>query len=328
MLLVAACSVSDPASDVSTSTTADEISVSSTFDLQGHRGARGLRPENTLPAFEAAMDIGVTTLELDLHFTSDGQVVVWHDPEVVPGKCGLASGVPEGIPDPDDITVASADLMIRALTVDQLRWYQCDRNPDSDRFPDQSAASAGLSGDGYGIVTLGELFEFVETYGASDAKSEAQRATAAAIRFNIETKRRPDEPETIGDGFDGANAGPFELEILRIIGIHDLEDRVVIQSFDHRSLWAVHAVDPSIILAALSTRAIDVEDIASQGASIWSPSQTVVTSQRIQDAHDAGLLVIPWTVNDPADMNRLIDLGVDGLITDRPDILIPMVSRG
>jgi glycerophosphoryl diester phosphodiesterase len=218
--------------------------------------------------------------------------------------------------------------MIRALTADQLSWYQCDRNPDVDRFPGQTSVPGVHAGDGYGIVTLGELFDFVATYGTSDVKTEKQRASAARVRFNIETKRRSDEPGTIGDGFDGVNAGPFELEMLRVIGEYGLSERVVIQSFDHRSLWAVHAADPSVTLAALSVRPIDLDDVASRGASIWSPSQDAVTAALIQAAHDAGLLVIPWTVNDPNDMHRLISLGVDGLITDRPDILVPMESAG
>ena len=322
-LIVSACGSSDPVVDSSA-----VVQESDPLDVQGHRGARGLRPENTLPSFEIALDLGVTTLELDVHFTSDGEVVVWHDPEIDPEKCGLALGAPSDVPDPDDPLVDPQDLMIRSLDVDRLGWFQCDRNPDPGRFADQVPNSSDLAGDSYAIVTLASLFDFVAAYADSDAKTMEQRTTAAEVRFNIETKRRPDEPETIGDGFDGVTAGPFEIELLRVVGEYGLADRVVIQSFDHRSLWAVHGVDTSIALAALSTRPIDLAAVASRGASIWSPSYQAITPSQIQSAHDAGLLVIPWTVNDPSDIQRLIDLGVDGLITDRPDILVPMASVG
>jgi len=325
-MLIAACGDSESGVDSSPTAATNDPSNDQALDMQGHRGARGLRPENTLPSFEAALDIGVTTLELDVHFSADGQIVIWHDAEIESAKCGLAPTAPDGIPDPDDPTVGGQNLMIRALTAEQLGWYRCDRNPDADRFPDQVSDGTELAGDAYAVVTLGRLFEVVEVYGTSDEKTERQRAGAADVRFNIETKRKPNAPETIGDGFDGANVGPFERELLRVIEDYGLEDRVVIQSFDHRSLWAIHAAEPSITLAALSTRPIDFDNAASQGASIWSPSHTIVTSTHISAAEEAGLLVIPWTVNDPVDMAHLIGIGVDGLITDRPDLLVSLVS--
>ena len=325
-MLAASCGGAESAIDSPSTTATNDPSHDQVLDTQGHRGARGLRPENTLPSFEAALDIGVTTLELDVHFSADGQIVIWHDAEIESAKCGLAPTAPDGIPDPDDPTVGGQDLMIRALTAEQLGWYRCDRNPDVNRFPDQVSDGTELAGDAYAVVTLGRLFDFVELYGASDVKTERQRAGAADVRFNIETKRKPNDPGTIGDGFDGANVGPFEHELLRVIEDHGRKDRVVIQSFDHRSLWAIHAAEPSIALAALSTRPIDLDEAASQGASIWSPSHTIVTSTDITAAQEAGLLVIPWTVNDPVVMAHLIGIGVDGLITDRPDLLVQVNS--
>lgn len=326
-LVISACGGTGSAPETQpTSAGLAVVSDGPALDVQGHRGARGLRPENTLPSFETALDLGVTTLELDLHFTSDGQVVIWHDPGIDRVKCRLASGAPDGLPDPDDVLVVPEDLMVRALTAEQLGWYQCDRNPDRSRFPDQTSDATTLAASDHSIVTLGALFDFVATYGESDSKTEAQRATATSVRFNIETKRRADEPQTIGDEFDGINAGPFELEILRVVAEYDLEDRVVIQSFDHRSLWAVRAADPSIALAGLTVGPTDLDDLASGGASIWSPSQRTVTQARVLEAHDVGLLVIPWTVNESSDMKRLIAMGVDGLITDRPDILVLLLS--
>ena len=293
------------------------------LDVQGHRGARGLRPENTLPAFETALDLGVSTLEFDLHLATDGDVVIWHDPVIDSDKCGLALDAPGGTPDPDDPLAPDDELMIRNLDPAQLAHYRCDRNPDPGRFPEQYADPTTLAGDDYSIVTLEELLDFVARYVESDLKTGDQRAAASVVRFNMETKRKPDQPETIDDGFDGTHAGPFEARVLEIITARGLEDRVVIQSFDHRSLWAVHAEDPTIALAALTRGgSVDFEAIAARGASVWSPDHEDVTGSSLEAAHRAGLEVIPWTVNEPDVMDRLMGLGVNGLISDRPDVLL------
>lgn len=320
LMLVASCgstTVSEAETPVSLPSP-ESATEGPALDIQGHRGARGLRPENTLPAFEVALDLEVSTLELDLHFSADDQVVVWHDPLIDPAKCGLGDSTPAGLPDPD--TAAATELSVRSLTADQLRALQCDRNPHIGRYPDQRADPGVLAGADYGIVTLAELFAFVDAYAASEEKTPAQRANAERVGFNIETKRAPNTPETIGDGFDGTVAGPFELATLAAIEQADRGDRVTVQSFDHRSLKAVGAEDPSLRLAALTRDRIpDPGVFADWGADIWSPSFDTLTADAVQAAHAGGLLVIPWTINDPADMQQAIDLGVDGLITDRPD---------
>lgn len=216
------------------------------FDAEGHRGARGLLPENTLPAFEAALDLGVTTLELDLHFTQDGEVVVWHDPQIEAAKCRL----PDNPADPD---APNPKNPLRRVFISQqplsvVQSYQCDLNADESRFPDQTAYTMPLSGSDYRIVTLNELFDFVELYANSEQKTADQRANAAKVQFNMETKRKPDNPEYIDDGFTGGEAGPFELAILEIVNGHSLTDRVIIQSFDHRSLRAIREIDSDLSL--------------------------------------------------------------------------------
>ncbi|MCP4362333.1 MAG: hypothetical protein GY796_30370 [Chloroflexi bacterium] len=293
------------------------------FDAQGHRGARGLKPENTLPAFETALDLGVTTLELDLHYSADNVVVVWHDDKIDGDKCGLDPDAAVDTPDPDSLVKWGEALLISQLTHQQLQSYRCGRNPNPDKYPDQSSAPTPLAGDAYQIISLEELFQFVETYSQSELKSDAQRANAQRVMFNIETKRKPDLDKAIGDSFDGENPGSFELDILQIIGEFNVEDRVVVQSFDHRSLWAIRSVNETIRLAALTSReSADITGMVAAGANIWSMNHNALTPELVSKAHKVGLLVIPWTVNETADMQDLIEMGVDGIISDRPDILL------
>lgn len=314
LLITASCSDGSTATtSLPSTTTADSSAPDAPLDVQGHRGARGLQPENTLPAFEVALDIGVTTLELDLHFTADGQVVVWHDAIVPTDKCELEP-------------TAETEVAIADLTREELRAFSCDKNPDPGRFPDQAADPTPLAGNNYTIVTLAELFEFVAAYAESDQKTDEQRAAAGNVLFNIETKRVPDQPETINDGFDGTNAGPFETTILEMIAAAGVGDRVTIQSFDHRSLRAIRLVDESIQLAALTRRNEPFQSDFATFAQIWSPDYRSLSGSSLNDAQAAGMLVIPWTVNETKDMNRLIDLGVDGLITDRPDLLVQEIA--
>ena len=252
---------------------------------------------------------------------------MWHDPVIGADKCGLSEGAPASVPNPDDPGTQS-DRDIAALTVEQLGWYECDRNPDEDNYPDQRAETTELAGYDYRPVTLAELLEFVESYAESDLKTAAQREKAARVGFNVETKRRPDDSSTIGDGFDGVNAGPFELALLDLAGRFELADRMTVQSFDPRSLRAVHAVDPNIRLAALTfSTSTDLGELVAGGVTVWSPRASTLTAHRIADAHTIGIEVIPWTVNDPAEMNELISWGVDGIITDRPDLLLTEINR-
>ena len=261
----------------------------------------------------------VSTLEQDLHFSADGQVVIWHDPVIDEDKCGVPAG--SELPDPDDPLTSRDDLAVRNLTAVQLRGFQCDRNPDRGRFPDQDTEPTQLAGTDYGIVTLGELLEFIDRYASSDLKTPEQQRNAARIRVNVETKRIPDSVATIGDGFDGTNPGPFELATLAAIDEWGHPDRATIQSFDHRSLWAVASIRSDVDLAALTREpGVDVAELADRGATIWSPRSNTVDAELLEAAHAAGLLVIPWTVNDPGLMQDLLDLGVDGIITDRPDL--------
>ena len=238
-LLLAACTVpvTTPTPSVPAPTAESTVTAAlpDGFDVQGHRGARGLKPENTLPAFETALDKGVTTLEVDLHYTADGVVVIWHDDSIGKDKCRLDPAASEPLPpDPDSVTTPKAALMISQLTFDQVQKYRCDRNPEPDRFPEQRNAPTSLAGDRYQIISLAELFDFVDAYAADVSKSGAQQENARRVQFNVETKRRPDNPAGINDGFDGSNSGPFEQAIVGLVEQRGLAERAIVQSFEDR----------------------------------------------------------------------------------------------
>jgi hypothetical protein len=116
------------------------------LDVQGHRGASGLKPENTLPGFETALDLGVTTLELDLHLTADGVPVIWHDPSISKEKCRRDPAATVAAPDPDGVVPEGNSLQISRLTLAQVQTYLCDRNPDASAYPDQDNAPTALAG--------------------------------------------------------------------------------------------------------------------------------------------------------------------------------------
>jgi glycerophosphoryl diester phosphodiesterase len=250
------------------------------IEVHGHRGARAMRPENTLPAFEYAIAVGVDALELDLAVTRDDVVVVSHDPVVKPPIC---SG-----PQP-----AAA---IRQLTLAQLREWDCGatRHPD---FPKQETAP------GTPMPTLGEVFCL---------------ASKGSFIFNIETKITPEQPHLAPSPRD------FVHLVLTDIRRHKLESRVILQSFDFRTLHEMRRQAPEITLAALySGEQKDFVSIAGEaGASIISPEYPLVTFEQVRTAHDAGLKVVPWTPNTAVEWDRLIAAGVDAIITDDPAALI------
>jgi glycerophosphoryl diester phosphodiesterase len=296
-----------------------------TLDLQGHRGARGLRPESTLPGFEVALDLRVTTLEFDLHLSKDGVPVVWHDPYISSAKCAVDPMATSAVPNPATLAPDDPALLVANLTVEELRSYVCDRNPDPERFSRQSRVPTALAGVDFRIRPFSEVLDFVKRYADAPSKTAAQRASAAKIRFNVESKRVEDHPEYIGDEFDGEAPGAFERAILAVVGEHGILDRFTFQSFDHRSLWAARVLEPALTLAALTEEAPDpddFEDWVAQGASLWSPDHETLTPKLMAEARAAGLRVIPWTLNDEASIQRAMDLGVHGIISDRPDVMI------
>jgi glycerophosphoryl diester phosphodiesterase len=289
------------------------------FDLQGHRGARGLAPENTLPAFGRALDIGVSTLELDVAVTADGQVVVSHDPYLNPAITRDAGG---------QWLAGPRGPLIRSLTLAQLRAYDVGRiRPDS---PYARTFASQQPVDGTRIPTLEEVFELV------------RERKAGHVRFNIETKLFPNQPD------DTVSVEAMVAAVLRVIADNAMRERVSIQSFDWRSLQRVQQLEPNIPTVYLTIQTANTDNtrdpawtagirlaehgsvprlVKAAGGGTWSPNGGAVTRPLVDEAHALRLLVIPWTVNDPADMDRLVEWGVDGLITDYPDRLREVLQR-
>ena len=298
------------------------------LEIHGHRGARGLRPENTLVAFEHALELGVDVLELDLQFSKDQRLIVWHDPYVFAQNCRVGDAPQSArittatkrpsltrdnplaaeVVDPDALPMLHPATMVASQSAAQLRKLRCDRNPDPERFPEQSAPD----GD-YGIVTLGEVFELAN-------------ARSSTVRFNIELKRSQKYPSFVPDGFDGERPAAFERTLHNEIVRHGMQGRVIVQSFDHRVLDAFRRLEPTATLSALVLDGVDTDFVAlaERGITVWSPHHALVTGEAMQRARNARLRVIPWTVNDEGTADRLMELGVDGIITDRPDVLLRM----
>jgi glycerophosphoryl diester phosphodiesterase len=285
------------------------------LDLQGHRGARGLAPENTLPAFQRALELGVTTLELDTAVTRDGVVVISHDMALNPDHTRDAAGRFLDQPGP----------AIRTLTWAQLQAYDVGRlKPGSDyarQFPEQQAI------DGTRIPRLSDLFDLVK------------RSGDAEVRFDIETKVAPDQPE------ETLSPEPFARAVVEEVRKAGMAARTQIQSFDWRTLQVVQRIAPEIPTVYLSiqrrmdniaagrpegsrwTAGIQFRDhgsvpkmIKAAGGSAWSVYFGDLTPELAREAQALGLKVLVWTVNEPAAMERMLAFGVDGLITDRPDL--------
>jgi glycerophosphoryl diester phosphodiesterase len=248
--------------------------------VHGHRGARAMRPENTIPAFEYAIQIGADVLEMDVAVTKDNVLVISHDPHINGEIC----------------TGPHPGIAIHELTLDDLRAYDCGalKNP---RFPKQRPVP------GTRIPTLDEVLNL------SDRVN---------IQFNIETKSFPDHPELTPP------PEVFSRMMLDVIRKHKLESRVIVQSFDFRTLRAMKRMAPGIRLAALWEGASrPFVDIAREGdANIISPEFKLVTPKQVKASHAAKLEVVPWTANTPQDWQKLIDAGVDAIISDDPAALI------
>ena len=283
-----------------------------TLDLQGHRGARGLRPENTWPSFRTAIDFQMTTLELDTVLTKDGAVIIHHDIETNPEICRNLDGTP------------IQKKSIYELTLSELKMLDCGSLKNS-KFPEQVPVP------GTPLLTIEEFFRLV-----AQEEGNRKKKGLPPLRFNIETKF-PD-PEKINESTVNALVKTLVSAIERAKTV----EVSTIQSFYLPVLPLVKSLNPRIQTSALfaPTRPQGLWMILGGGsgyrrgildqasrfqADIISPYYLYVNSEFMHLARERRLRVIPWTVNDKQEMRRLISLGVDGIITDYPDRLLDVV---
>jgi glycerophosphoryl diester phosphodiesterase len=310
--------------------------MSTGFNLQGHRGARALHPENTLPSFEAALDAGVRSIETDVHLTRDGIVVLCHDPflrDLPETQAGSGS---------DGTSFRRSRFrLVSNLTLAELRGYHADDYLEPDRFPDQSATVTPLAAlfaeqhglHPYAIPTLEELLQFAAAYagepGARAGKSEKQRQRAQRVLFDLELKRVPFHPETINDGYSGTSPRFLEERIVETVRRADVTTRTIVRSFDHRCVRFLRQLEPKLTGAVLLAEMAPVypaELIERADAQVYCPNYLFLDEAIVRQVHSAGARVLPWTVNQPEHWQRLLDWGVDGITTDAPHLLARYLS--
>jgi len=272
------------------------------FDIQGHRGCRGLMPENSIPGFIRAVELGVTTLELDVVITQDSQVVVSHEPWFSPEICLDSTGqeIPEDAHD---------TYNIYKMTYDQVKAFDCGSKPVKN-FPEQTQLS----------VTKPLLSAVIDTVEAYIIQHNLE-----PVYYNIEIKSNPQR-----DTLFHPVPVQFAALLLEIIQEKGIATLTTIQSFDPRALRAVHAQQPDLSTALLVESQADPHQMITDlgyKPSIYSPYYKWVNEAMVSYCKDSMLQLIPWTVNDTSVMQHLIESGVTGIITDYPDRLIHVVER-
>jgi glycerophosphoryl diester phosphodiesterase len=264
------------------------------FDLQGHRGARGLLPENSVPGFIRALELGVTTLEMDVVVSQDHQIVLSHEPWFSPEICSR--------PDGGEL-VAEETVAIYSLPYDSIRRFDCG-SKGHPRFPGQQAMAVHKP-------LLRDVVRAVRDW--------CRQHERPLPWFNIETKCSPEWEK------QGLVPDPelFVRLLHEEIVSLNIRDFTCIQSFDVRTLQALQLMDHRMVCALLVENDKPLEFQLSQLGfvpPVYSPHHELVDARLVQKAHDLNMRIIPWTVNQTDEMQRLYDLGVDGLISDYPNL--------
>lgn len=293
------------------------------LDLQGHRGARGLAPENTLASFARAISIGVTTIETDIAVSRDGVLVISHDPSLNPDITRGADGQ----------FLSARGPVIFHTAFDVLRRYDVGRLKPGTRYATQHPDQQPV--DGARLPTLAELFALAKRSGNED------------LRFALETKLSPLAPD------DTAAPEPFARALIAAVREAGMARRTSILSFDWRTLAVVQREAPEIDTVYLSaqqkwldnigatsdppspwTAGLKYRDhgsvpkmIRAAGGRIWSCFHGDLDAAKVKEAQGLGLQVLAWTVNEPAHIERMLDLGVDGIVSDRPDRVREAMAR-
>jgi glycerophosphoryl diester phosphodiesterase len=268
------------------------------FDTEAHRGGRGLRPENTILAMYNAIDIGVTTLEMDTHITADGKVVVAHDDTFNP----LFALTPDG----KDIPKADATrYALYKMTYAEIARFDVGSKPYS-KFPQQKRMKAS-------VPLLADLIDSAQAY--MKAKGKPQ------MFYNIETKCSAKD-----DGVYNPDPETFVKLLMDVIQKKGILPYVVIQSFDKRTIQVIHKEYPKVRTSYLvdnkQTFAANLADLG-YTPFVYSPAYKLVTAEMVRQCHEKGIKIVPWTVNTKEEIDALKALSVDGIISDYPNLLMP-----
>ena len=267
------------------------------LDIEAHRGGRGLMPENSIPAMLHAVELGVRTLELDCNISADGQVVVSHDPYM--------SAAIMLKPDGSEISrQEEKQYAIYKMTYDSIRRFSEGVKP-YPAFPEQARVRTYKP-------RLADLVDSVEAY--------VKQHHLKPVYYNMETKSAPE-----GDGIYHPGPDKFVELVMGVVRSKGVADRVIIQSFDPRTLQIIHQLYPSQATALLVENKESFEtNIADLGftPTIYSPYYQLVNAELVKQAHARKIGVLPWTVNNEADMQAMEAFGVDGIISDYPDRLV------
>ena len=264
------------------------------FDKEGHRGARGLMPENTIPAMYKAIDLGVTSLEMDVHITRDNLVILSHDDHIDPA-----------------FTLSDHGSEIPTDKAQKLAFFQMDYATISKfdvgskfypKFPDQQKMKVQ-------IPLLSSLIDSVQNYLRVSGKPQ--------VFYNIETKSKP-------DGDRRFHPGPvtFVKLLMDVIEEKKISPWVIVQSFDPRTLQVMNKNYPKIKTSLLVEEGSLESNLLMLGflPTVYSPHYKLVTAELVKQCHAKGLKIIPWTVNNKKEIDNLKMLNVDGIITDYPNL--------
>ncbi|WP_162054797.1 glycerophosphodiester phosphodiesterase family protein [Pontibacter pamirensis] len=266
-----------------------------TFDKQGHRGARGLMPENTVPAMLKALSLSVTTLEMDAHISRDKEVLLSHDPHINPEH--------ELLPDGSEIPAADAEKHVwYNMNYSDIRRYDVGTK-FYRRFPEQQRMKAHKP-------LLSEVIDAVQAY--------LNKHRLPQVFYNIETKSKPET-----DGLYHPAPEEFVQLLMTVVKEKEIKEWVIIQSFDVRTLQVLRKTHPYMKTSLLVENEENLEqNIEKLGFTpiIYSPDYELVTPELVEATHNQGMKLIPWTVNEPVKMRQLKQMGVDGLISDYPDL--------
>jgi glycerophosphoryl diester phosphodiesterase len=263
------------------------------FDLQGHRGARGIRPENTIPAFIAALDTGVTTVELDLVITKDKQIILSHEPWISQTICYPPKGL--------SFSKDEKKFNIYQINYDEIQKIDCG-SKGNDNFPEQLKMKVSKP-------LLSDVITAIE--------SHIRNHTLYEVDYNIEIKSTKQS-----DNKFHPSPSEFSDLVYSLLEQYLPLDRVVIQSFDVRVLKYWHEKYPTVRLAALVENSKSIDSNLSElgfKPSIYSPYFKLITKNHVQYLQQQKIRVIPWTVNEISDMKKIREMGVDGFITDYPN---------